>query len=80
MNRQAFAQIDQLDALERIAAFAAKIRGHELIGWERSQDSATATCAICRRTVTVYRSLVQPEMQGGAIEAECQAQVRHLAA
>jgi hypothetical protein len=80
MKRRQFTQADQLNALERIAAFAAKVRGHQLTGWKRSRDSATAACTVCGRTVTVYRSLVQPEMQGDAIESECPEQLRDVAA
>ncbi len=79
MKRQ-LVQSGQLDVLERIAAFAAKIRGHQLTGWKRSQHSSTAACAACGRTATVYRSLVQPEMQGDAIEGDCEEPLRHVAA
>ncbi|MGO4880469.1 MAG: hypothetical protein ACLP59_06550 [Bryobacteraceae bacterium] len=80
MNRSQFTQISQLDALERIAVFAAKVRGHQLTGWKRSAHSSTAACEVCRQTVTVYCSLIQPEMQGEAIKRECEGQVRHAAA
>jgi|HubBroStandDraft_5_1064220.scaffolds.fasta_scaffold1498499_1 hypothetical protein len=70
----------QFDSLERIAAFAAKVRGHQLTGWKRSRYSATAACAACNRTVTVYLSLLQPEMQGAALEGECLEQRTHEAA
>ncbi len=80
MHRQRFTQASQLDVLERIAAFAAKVRGHQLTGWKRSRHSSTAACAACGRTVTVYRSLFQPEMQGDAIESDCEEPFRHVAA
>jgi len=80
MNQQRFTQAGQLDVLERIAAFAAKVRGHRLTGWTRSPHSSTAACSECNRTVTVYRSLVQPEMQGDAIESDCKEPLRHAAA
>ena len=79
MNQRRITQADQLDVLEHIAAFAAKVRGHQLTGWKRSRHSATAACSACRRTVTVYRSLVQPVMQGGALEDHCKERVRHAA-
>ncbi len=80
MNRSQFTQTSQLDVLERIAAFSAKVRGHQLTGWKRSAHSSTATCEVCRQTVTVYCSLVQPEAGGDAIEGECEGQLRHVAA
>lgn len=80
MKRQRLKQARQLEALERIAAFSAKVRGHQLTGWKRSRHSSTAACASCGRTLTVYRSLLQPEMQGDALESECEEPLRNAAA
>jgi hypothetical protein len=80
MKRRQITQSSQLDVLERMAAFAALVRDHHLTSWKRSQHSSTSACAVCGRTVTVYRSAVQPEIEGGAIERECDGQVRHAAA
>ena len=68
---------NQWDVLERIATFSAKVRGHRLAGWKRSPHSSTAACAACSRTVTVYRSVLQPEMQGDALESKCEEPPSH---
>ena len=68
---------NQWDVLERIATFSAKVRGHRLTGWKRSAHSSTADCAACSRTVTVYRSSVQPEMRGDPLESKCEAPFRY---
>jgi len=63
----------QLEVLRRIAAFSAQAHGHELAAWWSCEFSATAACAKCRRTVTVHVSLLQPDIEGPALNAECGA-------
>jgi hypothetical protein len=61
----------QLEALQRIAVFSAGMRGHRLDAWRTCELSATAACSKCGRTVTVYVSFLQPEMDGLAVSEEC---------
>ena len=63
----------QLEILQRIAAFSAQAYGHELTAWRICEFSATAACSKCRRTVTVHVSLLQPDIEGSALNAECSA-------
>ena len=62
---------DQIAALERIAAFSAKLRGHELGDWRTGQGFARASCVRCGKVLEVYTSLVQPEMAGDALKDDC---------
>lgn len=64
---------NQLGILQRIAAFSAQAHGHELTAWRICEFSATAACSKCRRTVTVHASLLQPDIEGSALNAECGA-------
>jgi hypothetical protein len=64
--------IGQLAALERIAIFSAQLRGHELGEWLAGEGLVTTQCVKCRRELRVYFSLVQPEMDGPALECECE--------
>jgi len=66
----------QLEILQRIAAFSAQAHGHELAAWQTSEFSATAACSKCRRAVTVHVSLLQPDIEGSALNAECGAAER----
>jgi hypothetical protein len=75
-----FTESSQFQALARVAAFSAALRGHQLAGWLESVDSATAVCAECQSGVTVYRSLLEPTVDGLALEVDCPAHVRHIAA
>lgn len=70
MNRRRFPQTAQLEVLERITAFAAKVHDHKLTGWKRSRHSSMAVCTVCSRTVTVYRSLVQPDIWGDVLSSK----------
>ena len=63
----------QLDILKRIAEFSAQAHGHSLSAWRTGEYSATAACAKCGRTVTIYVSLLQPGIEGTALDAECGA-------
>jgi len=67
---------DQLGALEQIANFSAKLRGHELGDWHAGDSFARANCIHCGSIARVYCSLVQPEMDGSAFSERC----RHSAA
>jgi hypothetical protein len=80
MNTRGFTNSSQSDALVRVAAFSAALRGHQLTGWVESADSATAVCARCNSSITVHRSLFEPNMDGIALELECRAEVYHKAA
>jgi hypothetical protein len=80
MEKRRFTNSSQFDALVRVAEFSAALRGHHLAGWLESADSATAVCATCNSVVTVHRSPFELTMDGLALEVECRAQVRHVAA
>lgn len=71
---------DQIAVLQRIAAFSAKVRGHVLGKWRAGDGIAAATCIQCGREVRVYRSVIEPEMDGEALDAECEAVVHASAA
>jgi hypothetical protein len=71
---------DQIAVLQRIAAFAAKVRGHALGKWRTEGGFAVASCIQCGRQLTVYRSAIEPEMDGDALACECEAAVRASAA
>jgi hypothetical protein len=71
---------DQIVVLQRIAVFAAKVRGHALGKWRTGDGFAVASCIQCGREITVYRSAIQPEMDGEALASECPAAVRVAAA
>jgi hypothetical protein len=40
------------------------------------EGSATSKCATCQRSIVVYRSLAQPEMDGAALAVECEEPVQ----
>ncbi len=61
----------QLDALQRIAKFSAQVRGHELGQWQIGDGFAQANCTRCGRFLRVYMSLLQPDMDGAALETGC---------
>jgi len=63
----------QLAVLQRIAEFSAQAYGHSLDAWRTSEYSATAACSKCGSTVTVYVSLLQPDLDGTALSTECGA-------
>jgi len=71
---------DQIAALQRIAVFAAKVRGHALGKWRTGDGFAAARCIQCGCELTVYRSAIEPEMDGEALACECKAAVRAPAA
>jgi hypothetical protein len=71
---------DQIAVLQRIAAFAAKVRGHALGKWRTGDGFAVASCIQCGREITVYCSVTGPEMDGEALACECEAAVRASAA
>ena len=62
----------QLNALQRIAAFTAAVRGHELGAWQVSEDRAIACCVRCGAALRVYFPVLQPEMDGQALEGLCE--------
>jgi len=62
---------DQLAALERIAAFSAKLRGHELGEWHKGEGFAMASCVRCGAELRVYGSVIQPEIDGPALDCLC---------
>jgi len=61
----------QLAALKRIAEFSARLRGHELGEWHTGEGFAQASCIRCRAELRVYHSVIQPEMDGTALESLC---------
>lgn len=62
---------DQLAALERIAVFSARLRGHELGPWRNDDVLAVASCVHCGRELRVYRSPLQPDIDGLGLEDGC---------
>jgi hypothetical protein len=74
MEKETMPEIaQQLESLRRIAEFSARTRGHQLAGWKNSQYSSTAVCDKCGRAVTVHVSLFEPDIEGAALSAECDA-------
>ena len=71
---------DQIAVLQRIAVFAAKVRGHALGKWRMGDGFAVASCIQCGREIAVYRSAIEPEMDGEALAWQCEAAVRAPAA
>jgi hypothetical protein len=62
---------DQLAALERIAVFSARLRGHELGAWCNDEVLAFASCVHCGRELRVYCSPLQPDIDGSGLEDGC---------
>lgn len=62
---------DHLAALERIAAFSARLRGHELGNWRTREGTGQASCVRCGRKLEVYWSPFQPDMDGPALDDRC---------
>jgi len=66
---------DQLTVLQRIAAFSAAVRGHELGGWQRGRGWAQANCIRCGAQLRVYSGPTQPEVEGPALDHSCDARI-----
>jgi hypothetical protein len=62
---------DQLAGLHRIALFSAAVRGHTLGEWCTGDGFAQASCVLCGAELRVYFPVIQPEMDGAALEQEC---------
>ena len=62
---------DQLACLQRIAAFAAGVRGHELGEWHSGEDCMQARCLACGAVLRVYASILEPDMDGPALQQPC---------
>jgi hypothetical protein len=71
---------DQIAVLQRIAAFAAKVRGHALGKWRKGDGFAVARCIQCGRELAVYGAAAQLEMDGEALACECDAALHVTAA
>jgi len=63
--------VHQLAALQRIAAFSAAVRGHELGEWQTGEGFALARCTRCGAELRVYYPALQPEMDGPALGHAC---------
>jgi hypothetical protein len=61
----------QVMALQHIAAFSAALRGHELSAWQTGQGFALAHCVRCGAELRVYFPVLEPEMDGAALDREC---------
>jgi hypothetical protein len=70
---------DHLEDLQRIAAFSAKLRGHELVEWRAGEGFAQAACILCRAELRVYSSLAQPDMDGPALDGLCGVRAKSAA-
>ena len=62
---------DQITVLQRMAAFAARVRNHELGEWRTAGGSSSACCTRCGAELRVYFPALQPEMDGPALEDTC---------
>jgi hypothetical protein len=62
---------DQLTALQRIAVFSAKLRGHELGAWRTGKGLAVASCVHCGRELRAYCSPGEPDIEGSCLEDAC---------
>jgi len=69
-----------LEALQRIAVFSAHVRGHQLGAWLVEEGLAEVACTRCGAGLRVVRSLIQPEMEGPALETPCSAATKEQAA
>ena len=63
--------VDQLAALRRIALFSAGLRGHTVGEWRMGESFTQANCVRCGAGLRVYFPVIQPEMDGAALEQEC---------
>jgi hypothetical protein len=70
----------QLAIAQRIAAFSARLRGHELGVWRDEQDHSRANCIHCGAEARVYSSLYEPDAGGAALLAGCRHSAIHKAA
>jgi hypothetical protein len=61
----------QLTALQRIAAFSAKVRGHDLGAWDTREGCSRSRCIRCGGALNVYFPVLQPELEGAAVESLC---------
>jgi hypothetical protein len=61
----------QLAVLQRIAAYSAAVRGHELGAWCVGDGCASARCTRCSAELCVYFPALQPEMDGLALDRTC---------
>jgi hypothetical protein len=63
--------VSQIIALQRIAAFSARLRGHDIGEWQTGEEFASASCIRCRAELRVYYWPLQPEMDGTALDSQC---------
>lgn len=71
----------RVEILQRIAAFSAQIRGHQLGEWRTGEGVMLVNCVRCRAELRVYHSVIQPEMDGAALDTHCgQKEAAHRAA
>jgi len=61
----------QLEILQRIAAYSVTLRAHQLGEWHNGECSANASCIRCSAEVRVHLSPIQPEVEGPALEHLC---------
>lgn len=61
----------QLIGLQRIASFSVQLRGHDMGAWRTDNQSAVASCLHCGRELYAYCSLLQPDIEGPALEDYC---------
>ena len=62
---------NQLAVLQRIAAFSAAARGHEVGEWYTGSGCASARCTKCGAEVHVYFPALHPEMDGPVLDQTC---------
>ena len=66
--------VDQIIAFDSIASVAANVRGHELGSWRLQDGMAAATCIRCGRSLVVYYSPLQPDMEGSMLQHTCKSE------
>ena len=62
---------DQLAALQRIAVFSARLRGHEMGEWRTDNSCAVGSCVRCGRQLRLACSPFEPDIDGPALESIC---------
>jgi hypothetical protein len=71
---------DQIAVLKHIAGFAAGLRGHQLGRWQDQDAMSSVHCGRCGCELHVVRTLMQPEIEGTALDEACRPAARPVAA
>src|ERR1019366_7717721 len=71
---------DEITVHQCITGLVAELRGRALGKWQTGDGFAVASCIQCGRELTVYRSAMEPEIDGEALASGYPAAVRASAA